>query len=122
MQSCTTPYDICSLVIRLLNDSCMEHCLSKCEPLNKRSKGILFFNSKSIIYWPFYIADVCIFCLLQYYITALQLLNIVVKYYMSNFSKYFHRYSNLLLNTKFIYFSVVCSLCMLGFACKLIFF
>ena len=83
-------------------------------------KVCFFYSSKVFSYWSLYNSSTVVFGLLQYYIAALDLLNIAAMFCLSNFSKHFYRYSNLLLNTKYLDFSVVCNFCMLGFACALV--
>ena len=67
-----------------------------------------------------YVASAGVFVLLQHYIAAVHLLYIVATFCLSSLSKHIHRYSILLLNTEFIYFSVAHSLCMLSFAYKFV--
>ena len=47
-------------------------------------------------------------CLLLHYIIAPHLLCIAAKHQLRNLSKYFYRYSNLILNTNLIYFHIIC--------------
>ena len=62
-----------------------------------------------------------VFCLLPHCIVDPHLFNIAATYSLSNLCKQFHRDFNLLLNTRVVYFSIVCNLCKLGFACALVF-
>ena len=94
-----------------------------CAPENrklKKYKGKAFYVSEVISNFSLCITGADDFGLLQYYIAALHLFNIIATFCLSNLSKYAHRYSNLLLNTKLTYYSVVLNFCMPSFACVLV--
>ena len=77
---------------------------------------------KFFCYFPFCGTESGVLCLLPYYIAALHLFNIGKIRCLSNLSKHFHRYSNLLLSISFIYFGgFFFNFCMISFACVLVY-
>ena len=70
----------------------------------KGLKVYFFYGTEGFGYWSLCIAVTSVFCLLQHYIAALHLFNVAATFSLTNLSRHFHRYLNLIINLIYLFY------------------